>query len=1210
MSSRGTAVVSAGVPVNGLVLLDDAADGVTLAVRGTGTSIAVARAETPAVQRAVRDLVADLTKVCSPVVSTTGRRDHARVVIGTVGTSPLIDEAIARGELDIDGLADTDGRLRWEGYLLHTLNDTLWIVGADRRGTIFGIYTLCEAMGVSPWWWWADVPTREREHITIGRAVRVADHPSVRYRGLFLNDEEELDAWARAHTRDGTIGPQTYERIFELLLRLRANYIWPAMHVNAFNAAAENGRLADEMGIVVGTSHCDMLLRSNQHEWQPWLESQEDDGVEYDYSLDGANRDALKSYWSGSVEQNRAYDVTWTLGMRGIHDSGFATRAIDEEPDLSEEQKHRARVALLSQVIRDQRRILMDTLDSGTPAPMQTFVPYKEVLDLYDDGLDVPDDVTIIWSDDSFGHIRRFPDADERRRSGGHGLYFHSSYWSPSSRSYLWISSMPLAQMRHELRKAWDRGIRTLWVDNIGALKPLEQDAEFFLRHAWEAGKETSTADTTDFLTQWVDRSFSGGHGHTVAGLLERWAETTQVRRVEHLTHQAFSQTAYGDEAGRRVRDLRDCFDAVNRVLLALPEAERDAFFQLVAFRVYASYLAGAQFMFADRSTLSFGQGKAQAADLYLDWSRHFDQLRRKLIRHYNQAVSGGKWDGIMTPDVFPPPATAQFPAARPALTIGEPGLGVVVWGEERPSASPTIAFVAHDQAPRWIEVFNTGSEAVDFQILADDWIEVAVRSGRVSTEQRIHVRPHIWAGAAERSGTITIRDLATSVTLNIAVMMAAGVPAGVEPGTFMETDGIVSVPAGGGLVKDPPGGWSAVLRPGRRDGSLLEAHSGSPGQEGAAQYRFALTTAGSHHLELHRHPSLDATHRLRVRVRVDDLPPVVVETPTTDEYRGIWTRMVVEQVERLAVRLPYLETGEHRIRLEPVDDGFLVGRLVIYTGIPRPTALGPRPSPQYGLPVEDAPDPAPGDQDPALVEKAGREVGVFGADPLPAVDVIHIPRHYWDSETTFTRTLATAQSGGSAPHPFSVGGRRKDILADLPKGPVREHRGIIAIEVQRALRNTPDAWLSPSLDTPSVSWVHTQAESTHGRRLALHVDELDRQWDKAHDAPGMHFATLVTRPGTYRLWALVKFDSDRDDSFFIAVDGTPRPLAEQFSGGDMFSFGVVQAWVWVEITELNLPAGRHTVSVLARKSRLRMDRLYLTIGEEFPPGDHDWAQP
>ena len=549
-------------------LSDDPDNGVLLVAGGVGCRVAVAADEPPAVARAVHDLVGDLGKVCPGAdVRLTDSATGARLVIGTIGVSPLIDALVAAGEVDVSGLYDEAGELVWEGFTVQEVGGRVVIAGTDRRGTVYGVYDLCEAMGVSPWWWFGDVPVRAREHVTVRPATLVTDHPSVQYRGIFLNDEEELDNWARTHTPDGTIGPTTYRRIFELVLRLKGNYVWPAMHVNAFNADPENGRLADEMGLVIGTSHCDMLLRSNQHEFAPWAAEQEEP-VDYDYSIPGSNRQKLLDYWRGSVRQNGGYEVSWTIGMRAIHDSAFATSAIDTDDSLAPDQKFRAKVDLLGRVIADQRALLADELGPRARAGLQIFVPYKEVLPLYDAGLAVPDDVTIVWANDNYGYVRRFPSAAERTRPGGHGIYYHSSYWAQPPRSYLATSSTPLALMRHELTKAWDHGIRRLWVDNVGGLKPLELETEYFLRLAWQVGRETTTADVADFVAGWVDATFSGGHGARAGRLYARYYQLNNQRKIEHLDTPSSPRPA---TAMRRPGGWRSCGSSTSRPTRSSP---------------------------------------------------------------------------------------------------------------------------------------------------------------------------------------------------------------------------------------------------------------------------------------------------------------------------------------------------------------------------------------------------------------------------------------------------------------------------------------------------------------------------------------------------------------------------------------------------------------------------------------------------------------
>ncbi|MDE7044063.1 MAG: glycosyl hydrolase 115 family protein, partial [Acetatifactor sp.] len=565
--------------------------------------------------------------------------------------------------IDRKQLTDENGLLRREAFQLRVQDGKLYIAGVGRRGTVYGIYTFCEWMGVSPWYFFADVPVRERRELTLEEGYCLTDWPSVEYRGIFINDEEELEAWVRNYMGEPTIGVKSYEKIFELLLRLKANYIWPAMHVNSFNLTPENGALADRMGIVVGTSHCDMLMRSNNREWKPWIRRKGYTDAVYDYSIEGRNRDILKEYWRESVEQNREYEVCYTLGMRGIHDSGFETKNLEGG---TEEEIRRAKIELLGKIITDQREILRDTLGHET---MMTFIPYKEVLELYDNGLKIPEDMTLVWANDNYGYIRRYPSGAEKRRKGGNGIYYHNSYWSPPSMSYVFLCSIPLAHTRNELQKAWDQGIRKLWVLNSGAMKPLEQEITFFLRLAWEIGKPGAvTEDVEAFAEDWIDRTFTGKIGKQVSGLLNDFSQLTNVRKLENMDYDAFSQTAYGDEAAMRIHRYEELFDKGNELYGKLPEEERDAFFQLVLMRIHAAYFTNLSYYYGDRSTLMFDRGNFQGAVFYTEKSREAEDSRRRLLHYYNHEMHGGKWNGILNPEGFPPPRAAMMPVCTPPL--------------------------------------------------------------------------------------------------------------------------------------------------------------------------------------------------------------------------------------------------------------------------------------------------------------------------------------------------------------------------------------------------------------------------------------------------------------------------------------------------------------------------------------------------------------
>ena len=334
----------------------------------TPGSIYVSRCENSAVLIAVENLQRDIERVCGvqPAI-VRERRADTRIVVGTFENLALLEGA------DASALLDESGNPRWEAYLQQVQDGCLYLLGSDRRGAMYAVYDFCERIGVSPWHFMADVPVKTKDTIELADNWCYADHPAVKYRGIFLNDEEELDHWARTMNGESTIGPKTYAHIFEPILRLKGNYIWPAMHVNAFNIDEENGKLAQRMGIVTGTSHCDMLHRSNQNEWKHWRNQTGCQDAQYDYTIPGENRVHLLEYWRGSLLQHREHECCYTIGMRGIHDSGFVTSNLTSGAPLSDEELMARKRALLEEIFTVQRG-LIDEVHPGEEIP-QAFVP-------------------------------------------------------------------------------------------------------------------------------------------------------------------------------------------------------------------------------------------------------------------------------------------------------------------------------------------------------------------------------------------------------------------------------------------------------------------------------------------------------------------------------------------------------------------------------------------------------------------------------------------------------------------------------------------------------------------------------------------------------------------------------------------------------------------------------------------------------------------
>lgn len=1110
--------------------------------KGQEVTIQFSDRESEAVKIAINHLQKDLFKVAQ-VQSV--RREKGEVIIGTLGISNIIESY-----LDRRVLTDSSGELRKEAYVIKVCEGKLVIAGTDRRGTIYGIYEFCESIGVSPWYFFADVPIKKKEEIRLQEGFEKIDYPSVEYRGIFINDEEELEKWVKYHMEEETIGVKTYEKIFELLLRLKANYIWPAMHVNSFNMVPENGALADRMGIVVGTSHCDMLMRSNNREWTPWIKQKGYTDAKYDYSIEGQNREILKEYWRESVEQNAAYEVSYTLGMRGIHDSGFETRGLKGK---SEEEILQEKVKLLEKVIQDQRDILKETLQHDT---LKTFVPYKEVLHLYDSGLQVPEDMTLIWANDNYGYVRRYPSDKEKKRKGGNGIYYHNSYWARAGMSYLFICSIPLAHTRNELQKAYEEGIQKLWVLNVGAIKPLEQEMEFFIRLAWDIGKEGRlTADVDRYLEEWINRNFTGNHGRETAKLLNDFSQLTNVRKLEHMTEDVFSQTAYGDEAVGRIHQYRQLFEQGNLIYESLPKEEKDAFFQLVLMKIHAAYFTNCQYYYADRSTLCYEQGKMQAAALYTKYSKQFDENRRKLLHYYNHIMADGKWSGIVTPEDFPPPRTAMYPACTPPLHIGERKMLLFLWNEE-----DTLKF--NHPGEKWFEIANGGSGTFQYRIDAPEWVELSCKEGIVQTEERILVTVPTLEHA---EGTITVHNLTDHTSCSFTIEIKCKV----DDYTYQEEGGRISI-EGDSVSSD---GWNIIKCLGRGSGNLVEAR-----QEGAIlKYPISLLEEGECLLEIHRFPSLNSTGKIRVGCSVDDGEMQIIESASNDEWRGSWKENVLNNVEKLYLTLPVLKEGKHLITLHAVDKYFSFSRIVIYTKERKENNLGTLTGYQ-GLPIiED-------------IEKIIE--GIYGEISLPPRSVKY---------GKLKRSTNTLIKSDTIYYPESYGPTVE--VSTILKGGAQiyqEAYDSIRIDAASALAQTPFAFIE------NYKWQHCNSESYGGNGLAMYIRKREMRWGQTELAPSLNYKIRCSG-GNYTVWTLIKFNSIEDSYMAVGMDGKVLIDHDQPYKNSLWKYEAEQVWRWVPIVKTFVEAGEHILTVYAYASGIRVDRIYLTRGEEYPPEDCLW---
>ena len=511
------------------------------------------------VKRAAELFAADVEAVTGrrpQVTSATGETGPA-VIVGTVGGSALIRRLSEAGKIDT---APLEGA--WERYLIQTvanplpgIRKALVIAGSDRRGAAYGLFTLSELIGVSPWYWWADVPVKKHAALHVDAPPTYSQTPSVRYRGIFLNDEDwGLTPWASQtfEPERGNIGPRTYAKVCELLLRLKANYLAPAMHPvsTSFNQIPENKLVADTFAIVMGSTHCEPLLLNTASEWDtqtmgPW---------NYDKNKEGINRVLTQR-----VRENSPYENVYTLALRGLHDGAMSTTLPMHE-----------KVRMLQQALLDQRQILAENIDRPVETVPQAFTPYKEVLEIYSNGLELPDDITIVWPDDNYGYMKRLSGVREQRRTGRSGVYYHVSYLGVPH-SYLWFSTTPPSLMYEELRKAYDTTADRLWLLNCGDLKGSEMQVSLFLDMAWDIGRFTADNVVT-YPARWLAGIFGEAYYDRLEAMTREHLRLAFPRKPEYmgwgyhwnrfdhnceqLTDTDFSFTNY-DEAPRRLEAYR-----------------------------------------------------------------------------------------------------------------------------------------------------------------------------------------------------------------------------------------------------------------------------------------------------------------------------------------------------------------------------------------------------------------------------------------------------------------------------------------------------------------------------------------------------------------------------------------------------------------------------------------------------------------------------
>lgn len=911
------------------------------------------------VEKAAQALQNDIAMVTGkkPMLKLAGSKlGNYPVIIGTVGQSALISQLQQANKLDISKVAG-----KWETFgiaVVHqpfkNVQQALVIFGSDRRGTAFGVFELSKMIGVSPFYWWADVPVAHQEELYVSAGQTIVGPPSVKYRGIFINDEDwGLHPWA-AKTFDPElkdIGPRTYAKVFELMLRLKANTIWPAMHPisGAFNKYPANKLVADSFAIVTSSAHPEPLLFNNASEWDvktmgPW-----------NYET---NKEGILKVLNNRVKGNVPYESAYTIALRGIHDAGMVNNL-----PLNE------KVKLLESAIADERAILSNNIPKPIETIPQIFIPYKEVLDIYEAGLKVPDDITIVWPDDNFGYIKRLSNAAEQKRSGGSGVYYHVSYLG-EPHDYLWFSTTPPALMYEELKKAYDTGGDRFWMLNVGDIKGCEYSTALFMDMAWDM-KRFSFDNINAHGPEWLANIFGQQYLQQFAEISKQFYHLAFIHKPEYMggglewnnqqnTREKISDTKFSAVNYNEVYNRLDKYDSLanqcERIFNQLDSQLKPAFFELLYYPVKASAIMNKQMLYAQENRTDIFSQFPQTNFLQVQAMLLHDSLA-SLTAQYNE-LQGGKWKHMMTltqgytASYFNmPPTQSAWQESDDAITLlaeGETQLEAMAGTHKLPGFNP------FSKRKYFVDIYNKGSQPLQFTAAANQpWIKLTKTAGELHNKERIWVTADWEKTPKTQHLTGEIVFTANNDTERVTVIGFA--PQSITPadvkGIFVEDNGVVSINAAGFHRKKESddikieiinglGIENASVKLGNATDKIQDfRNTHRPGVE----YDFYTFQNGQVDIYTYALPvfALDNKHDSRYGVSIDS-GITINATVAAPEYSQQWGDNVLRNYALYKSSLYLPLPGKHTLQLYCTDPGMVIQKIVIDLGGLKKSFVGP----------------------------------------------------------------------------------------------------------------------------------------------------------------------------------------------------------------------------------------------------------------------------
>ncbi|MCU7693195.1 glycosyl hydrolase 115 family protein [Haoranjiania flava] len=931
-----------------------------------GIKILYDAADALSVKTTVQFLAKDVEQVTGlqPGIYTRPVNAEMMLIAGTL-QSRWISELVKSGKIKTDSLQG-----QWERYGVFIIDRpfpkvkrALVVAGSDRRAVSFGLFSISEALGVSPWYWWADVPVKKNKTISLRVQDYISPSPSVKFRGIFINDEDwGLLPWAK-NTFDPQlkdIGPKTYAKVFELLLRLKANYLCPAMHEasGAFNKYPENKMLADSFGIVMGSTHPEPLLFNNASEWDKKKMG------DWNYMT---NRQNIVAALDKRVSENSKYENVYTLALRGLHDK-----------QMSGDYSLYDRLRLVDHAISDQRDILKKYINKPLDEIPKIFIPYKEVLELYNAGLTIPEDVTIVWPDDNYGYIKRLSNEAEQKRSGGSGVYYHASYLG-IPHDYLWLSSSTPNLMFEELSKAYKTGANKLWLLNAGDIKSCEQPVTLFLQMAYSLDS-FNLGNTPLFPAKWLSEQFGARYYDQLVKITQLYSRLAFIRKPEHMgwgvewnsnkyprerpTDTEFSFDNY-EEAQNRLKQYTQLGQMVELLYAQLPEECKPAFYQLVYYPSKGAEYMNKKWLYAQLSREYFYQKRASTNDIRQNALLYQDSL--VYITQQYDTLLNGKWNRIMS---LRQGVTASY-FEKPVLdSLAVPQKGILkiqaAASNNRTTGMQYVlpAFSKVSEQPVYFELYNTGKQPIPFSISSDnEWIKLSKVSGMLEKQERITVDVD-WGklqAGTDYQAIIQIKWEDITQKLYIPVYNPLLPTVDLLKNIAIETNGYVSIPAAGFNSKkeshtvkiaiidelgiegrsvqlgDPTG---PVNDPRRSDAPYVEYDFYTTGRGMVDVYTYVLPTfplSTGRNLAFHEFSTLQT----RYGVCIDD-GAVSYPSSSNPEYTQAWADNVIRNAAINKSVLYIDKPGFHRLKVIAGDPGLIIQKIVIDMGGMKKSYSGP----------------------------------------------------------------------------------------------------------------------------------------------------------------------------------------------------------------------------------------------------------------------------